>query len=274
MRTIEQWRSLDLRRMSPDQVVGQMNLLSTLLGEHTTQSRHSTGFELWRARVDKEVLHAECEEALWEPPSERTTPRRCNVARSPVLYCARHAATALDECGAVPGSVALLIKYWGEDIRVAHVIGDFHPKDINDKPIFDREGLLAYQILREFIRSEFTKPVGSETEFLYQISYAICQVWRSGETYDGWAYPSVFRVNAENVALKPSSAHSKLAIREVLRAKVVNIGHPSVRFGENIMVVDGIEIEVMEVGTVFNGRIKWKNAPKGARRIFSRQFNK
>ena len=82
--------------------------------------------------------------------------------------------------------------------------------------------MLSYQILREFVRSEFLKPVGKGTEYLHRISGSMCRVWFDDKDSDGWLYPSMQSPNDLNIAIKPESAHKKLKIEDIRIVQMVN----------------------------------------------------
>jgi hypothetical protein len=73
---------------------------------------------------------------------------------------------------------------------------------LDGKPLFDDDGAVSFLILREFVRSEFTKPVGVGTEFLYKLSNAMCRALFDGDDIDGWIYPSVESSSHECIAFK------------------------------------------------------------------------
>lgn len=81
--------------------------------------------------------------------------------------------------------------------------------------------MLSYQILREFVRSEFLKPVGKGTEYLHRISSSMCRIWFHSDDSDGWIYPSVQTPSKNNIALKPESARKKLTIKDVSIVRLV-----------------------------------------------------
>jgi hypothetical protein len=119
-----------------------------------------------------------------------------------------------------------LIKYkQNESLNLKRVISEkFVLNDENGIPFFDEKSMLSYQIIREFIRSEFLKQVGEDTEYLHRISGSMCRVWFDEEESDGWLYPSVQSMNDLNIAIKPQSARKKLEIEDVRIVRMINKG--------------------------------------------------
>lgn len=269
LQAIEQWRSLDLRRMSQRQVQSEMSMLREIIGPSLLQTRHSSSARYFRVRKCKEGESFERIPDLWEPPSERARLGRCNSAGLPVLYCSRNAATALYECHAAPGDEVLVIEYRADALRLAHVVGDYDVRDASGVQLLSESGLLAYRILREFLRAEFTKPVGTGTEFLYHISNAICQIWRQSEDIAGWIYPSVYSPLDENVALIPERARASMSVRKAIRGTIADADSPA-REVHGVVIAGGIRVNVSRECQVNEGEVVWRDAAPGSLNVYVR----
>lgn len=213
---IERWRSLDLRSATDAEVARQISSLIDDLGEYTTSAITYSGLrKLYRVRpLDKSFPWSSPQDFLYAPP-HRAKRGRCNLPNDPVLYCSPKKVTALQEMltgisEATPANRFAMIDYAviGE-FSLAQLVGPFDPNPKRGPAILSGQALLSAQILREFVRSEFTKPVGAGTEYLYKISAAICRVWFDPKEYHGWKYPSVAAPDEECVALKRGFADSK-----------------------------------------------------------------
>ena len=265
---IERWRGLNLRGASQDAIVQGMLALRDIVRFHLVQRQTSTTKDLWRVRRAEESQIFDHVDDLWEPPADRVSLGRCNYEHQPVLYCSLAAATALDECGVRQGDEVLLIRYRGTELALDRVVGKLDPRPSGSR-LLSAEGLLAYQILREFLRVEFTKPVGQGTEFLYRISAAVCEVWTDAE--DGWLYPSVHSPTAENVALLPSTAHRKLRIEDVLRSRVENTTESVLRAGGRALRLPGIRVRHMCRGRISDASLVWETVTDNSANLFSRR---
>jgi len=203
---IEKWRNLDLRRKSDSEIDFELKSFIISLEKIVVSSTRKNFFRLWRVRK-LDYLFKDTSEC-WEPPAIFSKTGRCNAEGSSVLYVSEKLRTPFEELGIQLDQQVYLIKYkQNKFLNIKRVISE--EPVVNDKngiPLFDRKGMISYQILREFIRSEFLKPVGKGTEYLHRISGSMCRVWFDEEESDGWLYPSVQSMNDLNMAIKPKSA--------------------------------------------------------------------
>ena len=135
-------------------------------------------------------------------------------------------------------------------------------KDQNGTHLYDESSMISYQILREFIRSEFLKPVGKGTEYLHRISGAICRVWFGSGEFDGWLYPSVHTPAKNNIALKPESAHRKLEIEQVHIIKFIKKTDAMTNYETSSKMISFLDntwgvFEAKHQGHIKNKEITW-----------------
>ena len=221
MECIEKWRNLDLRKMSDSEIDEELSDFLDTLGVYTISRIKHKPFILWRVRIFKDYFYdlSHC----WEPPAQKTPIGRCNARENPVLYVSEKIETTFEELNVKTDKQVYVIEYdVSEELDLIILI----PKQLcitndNNEPIYDQESMLSYQILREFIRSEFLKPVGKGTEYLHKISSSICRIWFNSDDSDGWIYPSVQIPTNDNIALKPQSARKKLKIKNVRIVRLV-----------------------------------------------------
>ena len=188
---------------------------------------------------------------------------RCNAEGSPVLYLSDDLKTPFEELSVEPDEQVYVIKYKTTDsLNLKRIV----PKqlvitDIDGNPIYDKESMLSYQILREFVRSEFLKPVGKGTEYLHRISASMCRVWFHDEKTDGWLYPSVQSPKQYNVAVKPEPAREKLNIEEIRIARMVYKdkvkNHKDSFSAHPLYNLISMAIETDFKGEISNDIIKW-----------------
>ena len=218
---IESWRNTDLRKLSDDDIDQQLSEFLDKLGVYVVHSLNTMPFKLWRIRRF-DYLFKEIDEC-WEPPKNKTAPGRCNAKASPVLYTSENLETPFEELGIKPNEQVYVIQYEVvESLNIKRIVPkDFIEKDEKDNPLYDSESMISYQILREFVRSEFLRPVGKGTEYLHKISSSMCRVWFHSNESDGWVYPSVQTPSKKNFALKPESARKKLKINDVRIVRLV-----------------------------------------------------
>ncbi len=163
---IEKWRNLDLRNLDDSEIDDQLSDFLNSLGIYPVSTDKTTPTKLWRIRrlnyLFKEVT--EC----WEPPSSKTRMNRCNAPGYPVLYLSENCETPFEELNVKPGEQVYAIQYKAvEEINLKQIVPKkFIATDWNNTEIYEPEGMISYQILREFVRSEFLRPVGIGTEYL------------------------------------------------------------------------------------------------------------
>lgn len=221
MEYIEKWRNQDLRKITDSEIDAQLSDFLDSLGVYPVSTTDTQPFKLWRIRKFNYLFKdiAEC----WEPPLSKTPMGRCNTPGSPVLYISENLETPFEELNIEPEEQVYVIKFEvTERLNLKRIVpSKFNATDSQDHPIYDSESMLSYQILREFVRSEFLKPVGKGTEYLYRLSSSMCRVWFHSDNSDGWIYPSVQTPSKNNIALKPTSARKKLVIKDVRIVRLV-----------------------------------------------------
>ena len=261
LEAIEEWRSLDLRTASFDAIVASMEALRDKLAFWVVQRSSSRPRKLWRVRKRTGAEQFDRVDDLWEPPERYARLNRCNQSGSPLLYCSKDLATALDECDVVEQDQLLLVKYRpNTQLRVNRIVGNFDPNPVNGDPVIVGDGLLAYRIMREFLRAEFTKPVGEGTEALYKVSAAVCHVWAGSDDSDGWIYPSIRSPLAgnDNLALDPRSARSKLDIESAYWCVAENVQASELRFGGSPSVLPGVRLRHLKLAEVGDLEVTWR----------------
>jgi len=261
MKCIEKWRSLDLKKKTDAEIDSELSELLDSIETYVVSSVQTHFFELWRIRkfnyLFKDV--SEC----WEPPASKAPMGRCNAVGKPVLYVSKELKTLFEELNVQPNEQVYVIKYKTTDsLNLKRIVSeDFEATDNKGNPIYDPESMLSYQILREFVRSEFLKPVGKGTEYLYRISASMCRVWFHDDDSDGWLYPSVQSPFENNIAIKSESAKEKLIIEDVRIVQLVykdKVRNHKNRFESHPffnMITMAIETDF--TGEIVEDTIKW-----------------
>lgn len=254
MACIEKWRSLDLRKKTDSEIDIELSALLDSLETYMVSSVQKHLFKLWRIRKFNYLFKdiSEC----WAPPAEKTHMGRCNTAGTSVLYVSENLRTPFEELNIQPEEQFYAIKYKTiNSLNLKRVVSkEFEATDSEGRPIYDSESMLSYQILREFVRSEFLKPVGKGTEYLHRISASMCKLWFDDNESDGWLYPSVQSPSDTNIALKHESAKEKLVIEDIRIARLVykdNVSNHKQRFGSHPF----FDMITMAIETDFKGEI-------------------
>jgi len=255
LQCIERWRDQDLRKLTDSEIDNQLSKFLDSLETYPVHTLQTTPFKLWRIRKFN-YLFKDVEEC-WEPPSSKTPMGRCNAHRSPVLYTSMDLETPFEELNVEPDEQVYVIKYEvTESLNLKRIVSnDFVATEYNAK------SMLSYQILREFIKSEFLRPVGKGTEYLHRISSSMCRVWFHSEDSDGWVYPSVHAPSKTNIALKARSAREKLRIKDVRIVRLVpkgNVKNHIEKFQSHPFYnLISMAIETDFKGEVINDQLSW-----------------
>ena len=153
----------------------------------------------------------------WEPLAELVKLGRMNKEREPLLYTSPiDPRVAIGELRILDGVWFSLIVYAAvEDVNVTIIGGQLDTDALNDA------AALKIEILQGFLRDEFTRDVGQETEYLCRILQIIAKDYfdMPPEMHDAWCYPSIVDKREFYVAFRPST-RAKLRLAGVQFAKI------------------------------------------------------
>ncbi|MBX3405130.1 MAG: RES family NAD+ phosphorylase [Phycisphaeraceae bacterium] len=227
---IERWRSVDLLTLTDEEVEHELSgLITTLADREVVRLRTGGPRTFYRVRNVEQDQQGnrgvgwpwtKLQDLLW-PPTCVDKRGRCNRPGESVLYVCPASGTALAEMldvGANNDFVA--IKYLcTEPLSLAKVVGPYDPNAMCEQEVLNPDGLAAYQIVREFIRTEFTRHVdrGDSLSFLYKASSAIARCWFSPGKQDGWIYPSVQCSEEDCIAVTVEKARSSFQVVSAVR---------------------------------------------------------
>ncbi len=261
---IEGWRKLDLRKVTNQEIDKKLSDFLDSLGVYDISMLKILPSKLWRIRKFH-YLFKNVDEC-WEPPPSITLMGRCNAQGTPVLYVSKDIEIPFEELNVDTNDQVYVIQYKVvERLNLKRIVPkDFITTDNENMPIYDSESMLSYQILREFVRSEFLKPVGKGTEYLHRISSSMCRVWFHDDESDGWIYPSVIASSKMNIALKPKAARKKLIINDVRVVKLVpkeNVKNHIDKFKSHPFYdLISMAIETDFKGEIINDQLSWHSS--------------
>jgi hypothetical protein len=218
---IDQWRELDLRGSSAETVSAEFQKLFSMMINSVHSTTLSAPHSFYRIRRSRRLLSSV--DDFGAPPVESAKKSRCGFDGLPMLYLSEDGMTPFEELGVPLHEQVYMVKY---GIKPEEKLDLRYPfarlsDDISSGP--SEKWILAERIMREFVRSEFIKPVGDGTEFLYNATASIC--WflrtRASGNADGILYPSITLAgHYDNVALYPNS-QSKVEIVDVRIVELV-----------------------------------------------------
>ena len=234
-RRISAFRKLNFRAMSYGEVsesVSKVIMFNTANGSSCViQSRNSlypAGTMFYRVRAipkDDHIIPLRSMSKVsdcWEPPREIVKAGRLNKEQEPLLYTTPiDPRVAIEELKIPDGEWFSLIVYEAvEDVNVTIIGGDVDTKGLDD------EDALKVEMIQGFLCDEFTRDVGTGTEYLYRISEIIAKDYFDlpPVQHDAWCYPSIADKKCYNVAFRPST-RTKLRLIGVQIAKVYRRGN-------------------------------------------------
>ncbi|MBN2702584.1 MAG: RES domain-containing protein [Pontiellaceae bacterium] len=225
---IEDWRSLDLRKECRDVIQREFNRIFCHIIQWASSKEIKGGAKYYRVREHHKTWENTSE--LWEPPKDIAPKGRCNFSGKPMLYVSPYGRTCFEELNVERGKQVYIIKYQKKleipvNLRRLYA-SEAEPKDLSGKPVHTGDDLIAFQVLREFIRSEFMKPVCKKCEgmdYVYNFTESICNFMAMEQKdLDGFVYPSVAKQGGENVTFFPERAREKLDPVDVRIVKLIS----------------------------------------------------
>lgn len=271
---IDQWRGLDLRGSSAETVSSEFHRLFSLMINSRSSITLTAPQSFYRIRKSSRILSSI--DDFLAPPAELARKGRCGFDGLPMLYLSEDGMTPFEELGVPLHEQVYLVKYNikpGEELDLCYPFDTWSDSKTTE---WSEKRLLAERIMLEFMRSEFMRPVGQGTEFLYNLTASICWFLRThmyGQA-DGISYPSIVHgSHHKNAAIYPNS-QKKLKITDVRIVELVNEDewisegrdlaspfHPS--FGITRQVVSGGRVltthlneKTRYVNCCFKGQIK------------------
>lgn len=212
---IQEFKKNDLKTATLEEI--SMKILETLSCMLVNQSVFVEGTRLYRIRKLSSDLSnmPQTFQDIWHPPADLIkTEGRVNLKGNPMLYTSTEQITPVYECDIKENDCYAIIQYTvkpGQSLIGYTVSVDSKVDGLNEK------GIINNKIIEDFILSEFTKPVGKGTEYLYKISNVIARNFMDMPFCDAYVYPSVANYKKGwNVAIKPDSAIRKIDFSCVL----------------------------------------------------------
>ena len=206
---IEEFKHLDLKNASVGDITTK--ILGTLSCMLVSQSVFKEDTKLYRVRrLNKDLSNMpRTFQDIWHPPADKImVDGRVNLKGKPMLYTSTEQITPIYESDISEGDYYVIIQYKikpGQEL-IGYCVGStLEPEDLNET------GKINNRIINDFLVSEFSKPVGKGTEYLYKISNVIAQSFMDMPFCDAYVYPSVAHYKkGRNVAIKPQSAKQKV----------------------------------------------------------------
>lgn len=146
----------------------------------------------------------------WNPPTHVVKQGRVNLAKESLLYTSPlNPLVAIAEMKVEEKTDFSLIVYEAVSQINVTVIGS----SIETTELTEEENL-KLSLLNDFLTHEFTRDVGTGTEYLYKTSELIAKDYYDlpPHVHDAWCYPSVAERPSVNVCFRPQVAKEKLRL--------------------------------------------------------------
>lgn len=217
---IDKFKKIDLKN-TPIEIISQKSLetLNCMLVSNYIFEENTRLYRIRKLKQDLSNIPQYFQD-VWHPKSGMVTKAgRVNLKGQPILYCSTEQVTPIYECGIEPKDVYALIQYsvLPKKRLIGYTVGNnIEPDNLN------QIGKINNKIINDFIVSEFTKPVGIGTEYLYKVSNVICKNFMDMPFCDAYVYPSIENYKKGwNVAIKPESAREKIKFDCILICKAI-----------------------------------------------------
>ena len=215
---IDNFKKIDLKN-TPIDIISQKSLetLSCMIVEECTFKENTRLYRIRKLNSDLSDIPKFFQD-IWHPTAEMVkSDGRVNLKGQPMLYCSTEPVTPIYECGIKQNDLYALIQYSvsSNSNLIGYTVGNnIEPDGLN------QTGKINNKIINDFLKSEFTKPVGKGTEYLYKISNVISKNFMDMPFCDAYVYPSIQNYKKGlNVAIKPESAINKIKFDCILICK-------------------------------------------------------
>ena len=209
LKKIEEFKKIDLKNTSMEEIsLKSLETLSCMIVSECIFKRNEKLFRV-RKLTDDSNNQIKTFNDIWHPPESKIKNfGRVNLKGEPILYCSTDSETPLYECNINEKDSYALIQYSIKENNelIGYLVGNKEePEGLN------QIGKINNRIINDFIISEFTKPVGEGTEFLYKVSNVIAKNFMDMPFADAYVFPSIANYKKGwNVAIKPKSALQKI----------------------------------------------------------------
>jgi hypothetical protein len=262
LNNISAFRDLNFKRLSYKEVKSAIEELFYVIDEHNQQycgliqerTVYSKGTSFYRTR---RIDDSDCkiplttitqERDLWCPSRDMIKMQRVNLENEQILYTTpKFPRIAIEETKVPDRGRFILLQYDAvEDISVILVGLRANVDGLN------KDEQVKHNLINAFMRDEFTREVGTGTEYLYKISNCLAK-----EFYgflpgfaDAWCYPSVVDKKNCNVCLQEKIAKKKMIMKGFYICQKID-------------VANGFEIETDFVGRFIAGRFSYEKLSAG-----------
>lgn len=262
-KSIDQFQTIDFKISS---IADADKLFRLIIKHFVTQTMVWREPIIYRARrhnVDK-LLFDNTEELIY--PKKTTTYGRLNEIGESFFYGASHRDTALLEMRPKLGEEFTILesrlitsenapKYMEVGIREIMAKQNHSPafmkqnKEMLEITLGTDDNKKRYKLINDFLVSEMTKVIKDHKTHNYKGTIAIGKFYIKGNPLaDGMIYPSISRLGAECIAIKPESYHRFYNPDRCFKIKIVNVdanGIPTAYCVDNSTKIDT------------NGQITW-----------------
>lgn len=201
-------------RMSAEEIRDSLLNILTFNGEFKMDARdgdfpRDTYFFRVREYDDNDPS-LKTESGFWNPPNEVVTEwGRFNRPGVSKLYtAAKHQQIALEEMKHITEKKPfVLIAYKAKQTIKSQFLGDM----IEYKNFKSEKAKTAAKVYNDFLRTELTRDVGKETEYLYKISTILSEVFHdTSKVHNAFYYPCVKRQEMHNTCFRGENIRNLL----------------------------------------------------------------
>lgn len=225
MRQLKSYRNLNIEHLTDEELRKALYKALLVNGKFVylgNQKIHPAGTKFYRARplsgstVPFEELSTMSD--FWYPPKECVKRiGRLNKEHEPLLYTTvRNPCIPMTEIPLDNGGYYCLNIYCSKGSVTTTVIGGEY--DYEKLGIADERIIAINELFNDFLQLEFSRAVGTGTEYLYGVSEMIVKDFFDlpDSVQDAWEYPSIRDKSEFNVCFRPDKADRLLNLERAL----------------------------------------------------------
>ncbi len=182
--------------------------------------------EFFRVRKNDDRIPFNTHDDFWYPPANKANIGRLNKKNESMLYLSLDPATPFHEVRIQPGEYFTLMMYgYKSDKKLFALLIEGlsmeKQKTLRELGLTET-GLVNYNTINNLIRSEMIKDVGKGTEYLYDITNLIKNLFDKDNSEQAFLYSSVNNYQHKNCAIRPNAADSILECTGCIFGKLLS----------------------------------------------------
>lgn len=245
---INKFRELTPRIASQDELLGR---LKEAIPIHILFHQEINRPELYRIRKNANDQLFNNYSDFWEPPKSKATLGRLNKQNESILYLCLEPVTPFHEAKMKSGDSFTLIFYnYKTTKRILALLIEgisLNRENVLTENGLTKIGVINYNLMCDFIRTEFIKDVGIGTEYLYNTTNLIKNYFDKDDKEQAFLYSSISNYKYRNCAVKPKVAKELLKVGSCIYGRLLGYEDK----GETVIIEPILHLNELDKDTKF-----------------------